>query len=41
MAKFSEIIPYPFMDEETVSDEFGVVRESGQRTKDEIAFAYK
>ena len=41
MAKFSEIIPYPFMDEETVSDEFGIVRESGQRTKDEIAFAYK
>ena len=41
MAKFSEIIPYPFIDEEVASDEFGKVRESGQRTKDEIAFAYK
>ena len=29
MAKFSEIIPYPFIDEEAASDEFGRVRESG------------
>lgn len=41
MEKFFEIIPYPFMDVEAVSDEFGIVRENGQCTKDEIAFAYK
>nr|XP_040243746.1 lysine-rich arabinogalactan protein 19-like [Aegilops tauschii subsp. strangulata] len=41
MAKFSEIIPYPFIDEEAASDEFARFHESGQCTKDEIAFDYK
>jgi hypothetical protein len=39
MAKFAEILPYQFFEEE--NEEFGRVRDIGMRSKDEIAFAYR